>query len=164
VTLESRKIKRLQGIALYGLATLRALWYHYGCPALDLAIDDQPAVQTPSLMLSVMVGKREGGFVMAPTASLSDGWLDYVHAGDLSRWEVLRFLPRLALAGPPDQHPKIRQGRCRKISLTSAKPLVVHIDGEFFCKPEENIRALEIEIKPAALTVDMEFGRLATKR
>src|SRR5262245_3261492 len=28
VTVESRKIKRLQGVALYGLATLRALWRH----------------------------------------------------------------------------------------------------------------------------------------
>jgi diacylglycerol kinase (ATP) len=153
VTIESRKIKRLQGIALYGLATLRALWNHYGCPRMELTIDDQPTIHVPTLMLSVLVGKREGGFVMAPKAELSDGWLDFVHCGDLSRWEVIRFLPRLSLFGPPAQYPKVNQGRCRQIKLTSATPLAVHIDGEFFCLPEDNVRSLEIEIVPAALTI-----------
>jgi diacylglycerol kinase family enzyme len=153
VTVESRKIKRLQGVALYGLATLRALWYHYRCPRMELAIDDQPVLQVPTLMLSVLAGRREGGFVMAPKAKLNDGWLDFIHAGDLSRWEVLKFLPRLALSGPPREYPKVRQGRCRRVKLTSEAPLVVHIDGEFFCVPEENVHSLEIEIVPAALTI-----------
>jgi diacylglycerol kinase family enzyme len=153
VTLESRKIKRLQGVALYGLATVRALWHHYRCPRMEVAIDDEPAFHGPTLMLSVLVGRREGGFVMAPKAKLSDGWLDYVHAGDLSPWEVLKFLPRLALAGPPSEYAKVKQGRCRTVKLTSAMPLAVHIDGEFFCVPDENIRALEINIVPAALTI-----------
>jgi diacylglycerol kinase family enzyme len=153
VTVESRKIKRLQGVALYGLATLRALWYHYRCPRMELAIDDQPAWTAPTLMLSVLVGRREGGFVMAPKASIGDGWLDFVHAGNLSRWEVVKFLPRLAFAGPPSSYPKVTQGRCRKVKLASETPLVVHIDGEFFCVPEDNIRTLEIEVVPAALRI-----------
>lgn len=160
VTVESRKIKRLQGIPLYGLATLRALWYHYDLPRLTLAIDNQSPTQTPSLMLSVLVGKREGSFVMAPRASLSDGWLDYVHCGDLSRFEVLRFLPRLALWGPPEQHPKLRQGRCKRIALSSDKPLIVHLDGEFFCQPHDRIHELEIDVKPGALRVDPSLGRI----
>jgi diacylglycerol kinase (ATP) len=158
VTLESRKIKRLQGIALYGLATLRALWYHYRCPNMELAIDDRPALTVPTLMLSVLVGRREGGFVFAPRASVSDGWLDYVHAGSLSRWEVLKFLPRLALAGPPESYPKIEQGRCRRIRLASESSLIVHVDGEFFCRPEDDIRRLEIEIRPGALRVESMNG------
>jgi len=157
VTLEARKIKGLQGLALYGWATLRALWYHYGCPKLKMAIDDQPATATPSLMLSVLVGKREGNFVMAPKARLDDGWLDYVHAGELSRWEVLRYLPRLALAGPPEQHAKLRQGQCKRIKLACERPLMVHVDGEFFCTSQEEIRELEIEIVPGALHVDLSL-------
>lgn len=151
VTLESRKIRRLQGLALYGLATLRALWYHYGTPEMTVAIDDDPALTLPTLMLSVLVGRREGSFVMAPEARLDDGWLDYVHSGGLTRWEVLRLLPKLALAGPPKAHPKIRRGRCRKVRLTSTVPLVVHLDGEFYCRPEENVRDLEVEILPKRL-------------
>jgi diacylglycerol kinase family enzyme len=124
---------------------------------MEVAIDDAPPATTATLMMSVLVGRREGGFVMAPRASLSDGWLDYVHAGDLSRWEVLKFLPRLALAGPPEEYPKVTQGRCRRIRITSEAPLVVHVDGEFFCQPHEGIRTLDIEIRPAALKVAIEF-------
>jgi len=155
VTLEARKIKRLQGLALYGLATLRALRNHYACPATEVTIDDQPTVTWPTLMLSVLLGRREGGFVLAPDARLDDGLFDYVHAGDLSRCEVLRFLPRLALAGPPRNHPKVRLGRCRRLKIRSPTPVAVHIDGEFFARPEDNVRELEICIEPLALRVQM---------
>ena len=153
VTWQSRKLTRLQGIALYGLATLRALWYHYGCPDMEVAFDDNAAHKLPTLMLSVLVGRREGGFVMAPRASLHDGRLDFVHCGDLSRWEVMKLLPRLAFSGPPNEYPKVRQGQCRKVRLTSAAPLIIHVDGEFFCVPADDVRSVEIEVVPAALTI-----------
>jgi diacylglycerol kinase family enzyme len=155
VTLESRKIRRLQGVALYGWATLRALWYHYALPRMEFAFDKEPPWSAPTLMLSVLVAQREGGFVLAPHARLDDGKLDYVHSGALSRWEVLRFLPRLALAGPPANHPKVRLGQCRQLRLRSESPLTVHIDGEFFSKPQDNIRSLEVRVLPRALRVRM---------
>jgi diacylglycerol kinase family enzyme len=157
VTLESRRIHRLQGLALYGLATVRALWYHYGCPPMELAFDDQPAYTAPTLMLSLLVGRREGSFVLAPDARLDDGCFDFVHSGALSRCEVLWFLPRLALAGPPDHHPKVRRGRCRRVRLRSKAPLIVHIDGEFFCTPEEKIHELDVGIVPGVLCVQTTF-------
>ncbi len=157
VTIESRKIKRLQGIALYGLATLRALWYHHACPPTEVTMDDRPTETWPTLMLSVLLGRREGGFVLAPHAVLDDGLLDYVHVGELSRLGVLRFLPRLALAGPPENHPKVRVGRCRRIVLRSPTPLAVHVDGEFFALPQDNVRDLEIGIEPRALCVQLSL-------
>ena len=153
VTRESRKIRRLQGVCLYGLATIRALIYHYRAPPMTLHIDDEPAWTVPTLLFSTLVGKREGGFVFAPNAEIDDGLFDFVHAANLSRWEILQFLPRLALFGPPETYPKIRQGRCRRVTLRSELPLIVHTDGEFFCLPEDGIRELEIEIVPAALAV-----------
>ncbi len=154
VTLESRRIRRLQGMALYGLATVRALWYHYACPEMRLGFDQQADEALATLMLSVLVGRREGGFVLAPHARLDDGWLDFIHAGALSRWQVLNLLPRLALAGPPTDYPKVRQGRCRQVRVHSPKPLTVHIDGEFFCKPEDGVCDLEIDIVPGVLAVE----------
>lgn len=155
VTLESRRIKLLQGIALYGLATLRALWKHYDCPRMRITLDDAAAWDAATLMFSVLLGKREGGFVLAPKAELDDGWFDYLHAGSLSRWQVLKFLPRVALFGPPENDPRIRQGRCRRVRLASEKPLIVHLDGEFFCTPEDGVRELEIELLPRALNVEV---------
>jgi diacylglycerol kinase family enzyme len=120
-------------------------------------IDDQEPWEAPTLMLSVLLGRREGGFVMAPDARLDDGLFDYLHAGPLSRWEVLRFLPRVALAGPPTNHPKVRQGRCTHIALRSEAPLTVHIDGEFFARPADNVRELDIRILPKRLRVQMQL-------
>jgi diacylglycerol kinase family enzyme len=153
VTWESRRIKRLQGVFLYGLAAIRAMLYHYQYPTMTLHIDEEPAWTVPTLLFAALIGKREGGFVMAPNAEVDDGLFDLVHAADLSRLEILKFLPRLALFGPPERYPKIRQCRCRRVTLHSETPLVIHTDGEFFCLPGDNVREVEIEVAPQALAV-----------
>ncbi|MBI2805468.1 MAG: diacylglycerol kinase family lipid kinase [Planctomycetes bacterium] len=153
VTREARRIRRLQGVFLYGLATLRALAEHYETPSITVNIDEEPAQSTATLMFTALVGKREGGFVLAPNAEVDDGWLDFVHVGALSRWEVVKFLPRLAMFGPPANHAQVRQGRCRRVRLHSEKPLIAHADGELFCLPEHGVQDLEIELLPGALRV-----------
>lgn len=153
VTLESRKIRGLQGIPLYGLATLRALTRHYRIVPMRIAIDDRPALMLPTLMLSVLVARREGSFLMAPRARLGDGLLDYVHAGQLSRWEVVALLPRIALYGAPEHYPQVETGQCRHMALASPSDLIVHADGEFFCTPPDRVRDLEIEVLPGRLRV-----------
>jgi diacylglycerol kinase (ATP) len=153
VTAESRRIRRLQGVFLYGLAALRALVDHFRAPKMTLQIDDEPAWTTPTLLFSTLVGKREGGFPIAPQAVLDDGLFDLVHVGDLSRAEVVYFLPRLAFLGPPTNYPKIRQSRCKRVKLHSESPLIAHVDGELFCVREDRIQELEIEIVPRALRV-----------
>jgi diacylglycerol kinase (ATP) len=157
VTWESRRISYLKGIPLYGLATLRALWRHYATPRMQVILDDNPSPPQPTLLLSVLLGQREGGFVLAPQARLDDGLFDYLHAGPLSRWEILRFLPRLAYWGPPAEHPQVRQGRCRRLQVHSEQPLLVHSDGEFFCTPADPVYTLTIEVLPAALQVQIGF-------
>jgi diacylglycerol kinase (ATP) len=153
VTLESRKIHGLQGMALYGFATLRALLHYQACPAMAITMDEGLETTRQTLMLSVLIGRREGGFVLAPDARLDDGLFDYVHAGNLSRLEILQLLPRLALFGTPKNHREVQMGRCRRIKVRSPSPLAVHVDGELFARPEDNVRELEITIRPRALRV-----------
>jgi diacylglycerol kinase family enzyme len=66
---------------------------------------------------------------------------------------VLRILPKLAAGGPPKDHPKVRLGRCRTIGLHAHSALTIHIDGEFFARPEDNVRDLEIRLLPRGLRV-----------
>jgi diacylglycerol kinase family enzyme len=157
VALESRRIRHLQGLALYGLAFLRALWSRYACPVMEIAFDGEVR-REPTLALTVAIGHREGNLVVAPRAQLDDGLFDYLHAGALSRWEVLRYLPRLASGGQlPHDHPRIWQGRCQEARLRSEAPLTVHLDGEFLSRPEDKIFSLDIRILPAALRVRVGF-------
>lgn len=152
VTLESRRIRHLQGVPLYSLALLRALCYHFVCPVMTVTLDGVTR-QTPTLALTVNLGRREGGFVMAPQARLDDGWFDYLHAGKLRRSELLRFLPGMITGRLPMDHRAIWQGRCRQVSVQSEAPLTVHTDGEFFSLPEDGVRTIDIRLLPGALRV-----------
>jgi diacylglycerol kinase (ATP) len=157
VTVESRRLPHLQGLALYGVAALRAIVRHFQSPVLEITLDDQSPWQTPTLLFSVLNGRREGSFPLALQAEIDDGHFDFVHAGSLSRWQVLRLLPRVSLYGPPKEYPHIRQGRCRRVLIRSENPLIIHIDGEFYCLPEEEIRDVEITMLPSALEVDLSL-------
>jgi len=152
VTLESRSIKRVRGMALYGLAFVRAVMRHYAYPVLSFRIDETEFV-SPTLAFTTNIGMREGGFLVTPDAILDDGLFDYVHAGPISRLRALTLLPRLAKGTLPRDHPLIRHGRCRTITIKSENSLRVHIDGEFFCQPADGVTELDIELIPAALRV-----------
>lgn len=159
VTAEARRIRWLQGAALYGWAAVRVLRRQFQTPMCDLRIDDGPVWRTPTLMLAVLLAQREGGFVMAPEAKLDDGLFNFVHAGALSRWNVITLLPRLALFGPPGDRPDIRRGTCRSITVESETPLNVHCDGEFLCEAADGMRSFAIDLLPAALAVDVGLSK-----
>lgn len=152
VTLESRKISWLRGMPLYGLATLKALWRHFDQPRLRAQFDDLVR-EAPTLALSVNLGVREGSFPLLPNAKLDDGCFDVIQAGPLTRWQVLKLLPRMATGTLPADNPNLYLGRCRRAAIESPTPLRVHVDGEFFCHPEDGICELKIELLPGRLKV-----------
>jgi diacylglycerol kinase family enzyme len=157
VTLESRQIHRLQGLLLYGLAALRALSAHRPQP-LKLGWDDEPASVETTLMLSMMLGRREGNFLLAPKASMDDGLFDAVHALEIGRWQAMRLLPRLAKTGPPENHPQIKLRQCRSLSISAPSPLTIHTDGEMFCTPNEGITSAAITLLPKRLRAKVCVG------
>jgi len=152
VTLESRKISRLQGKALYALAVYGAL-RKYQSTELTVQYDDEPPQAATLLMLSAMLGKREGGFLLAPHAQLDDGQLDVVSAAAMGRLRVLSMLPRLALFGLPARHPQIAVRQCRTLHVHSATPLAAHTDGEMFCTTADDIHDLTLRVLPSRLRV-----------
>lgn len=167
VSVESRRIQWLQGLPLYGLAFLRTLCFRFACPMMKVTFDGQ-ARTAPTLSLTLAIGKREGSFVVTRDAVMDDGLFDYLHAGGLARWELLRYMPRLASGGElPRNHPQIWMGRCRQVDLESEAPLTVHLDGEFFALPEDSIHKLQVAIYPGRLKVQNwklpGFGRTKHK-
>lgn len=158
VTLESRKIRRLQGPLLYGLAAWRAVRL-YPLSELRLQWDEGPVHVCPTTLLSVLVGRREGNFLLAPHAVLDDGLFDFVHARRISNREVVWLLPRLYFRGPPTTHPEIQLGQCRTLRIQSDEPLTIHTDGEMFSTPDDAVREIEIRLLPKRLRVKVCLPR-----
>jgi diacylglycerol kinase (ATP) len=153
VTVESRKIANLQGVMLYTLATIRAL-QNSEPQVMRIKLDDKQFAHR-TLLFSVMSGKREGSFLLAPDARMDDGLFDYVHAGNIGRLRALALLPRIALFGTPRSHPKIGTGQCRTIEIETDWDLTVHVDGEILARPEDRLRQLSISLLPARLEVEL---------
>jgi diacylglycerol kinase family enzyme len=157
VTREARRIRGLQGMTLYGLAIFRAMRLRYDFVPLRLQVDGGAEQRVPTLALTLGLGRREGNFLLTPDALLDDGLFDYLHVGRLSRLGLICYVPRMILGRIPRHDPVIGSGRCRRVEVRSETPLMVHIDGEFFCVPEEGVRELEVDLLPGRLPV---FGRL----
>jgi diacylglycerol kinase (ATP) len=153
VTIEAQAIPRLQGFLLYGLAAWRALKRQTTTPVVELSVDGGPWDARPRQAVSVLIGRREGNFLLAPQAILDDGLFDYGDVGTLGRWEAMRMLPGLAVSGPPTDHPEIRLGRCRSIAVRSHEPLPMHTDGELFSTADDGLSELTIELLPKRLCV-----------
>jgi diacylglycerol kinase family enzyme len=152
VTVEADKIGWLRGMPLYALGIVQAMRRQFVSPNMTISFDDVTRA-TPTLALSISLGKREGGFPLTPQADLSDGLFDYIHAGPLTRWELLRQLPNMATGNIRRDHPKVWVGRCRTVKINSDEPLRVHLDGEFLCHPEDGQRRFEVRVLPGALRV-----------
>jgi diacylglycerol kinase family enzyme len=154
VTIEARKIRWLRGIPLYALGFLKAMMKHYATPGMTVGLGDDRVV-IPTLALSVCLGQREGGFPLASAARVDDGLFHYMLAGNLWRWELVRYLPNLITGNLPVGHPKLRLGSCERVTADSPTPLCVHVDGEFLCQPGEGVTAVTMDLEPARLKVEV---------
>jgi diacylglycerol kinase family enzyme len=152
VNLEARRLKWLQGLALYGTALLRVMCFRYDYPPMTIRFDGRRR-EVETLALTLAIGRREGNFMMAPDAILDDCLFDYLHAGPMSRLELLWNVPRLATGWLPSRNPRLWRGRCKHVTIESSVPIPFHIDGELFTDHDKRVTALQIEVIPAALRV-----------
>jgi diacylglycerol kinase family enzyme len=84
---------------------------------------------------------------VAPQASLDDGQLDVLLAGDLSRWESLVALGKL-YRGTHVDGKKVVMKRARAVEIELERPLRAQLDGESAIAKRFSIR-----VRPGALEV-----------
>jgi YegS/Rv2252/BmrU family lipid kinase len=70
-----------------------------------------------------------GGMRFAPHAAPDDGWLAVILTDQATRLDVIRELPRIQ-RGSYLANPRVTETRARTISVSSAEPLRMEIDGE----------------------------------
>jgi diacylglycerol kinase family enzyme len=78
-----------------------------------------------------------------------------MHATRLTRWHLIRFLPRMATGTLPEGHRLLHLGRARRIAVRAQCSLCVHADGEFVCIPEDGCQEVAIEVVPRRLRVEI---------
>ena len=146
----AEKINWPHGFLAYLIAALQNIFLYYTAPTLQIILDTE-TIEMPSLLVSVMNGRRVGGgFLTAPDALPDDGLFDICIAEEVSRPRMLTLLPRF-LQGTQVNEPEIQMKRTRKIvinALHGAMP--IHADGEIVCSASKEV---SIEIFPQALEI-----------
>jgi YegS/Rv2252/BmrU family lipid kinase len=150
VGFEAAKLTFLTGFLCYLVAALRTIFLYFHAPLLRIEYDGG-AIDQPALMVSVMNGRRMGGtFQMAPKSHNDDGRFTVCLAGQLSRFGILKLIPRF-MAGTQAGHPQIRYLETARLSVRALQgSLAAHADGETLCTDGEN---LSMEILPKALEI-----------
>ncbi|MFQ6101942.1 MAG: diacylglycerol/lipid kinase family protein [Anaerolineae bacterium] len=147
---EAAKLTRLHGFLCYFVAALKTIFLYYKAPLTTIEYDDQSLTQ-PSLLISIMNGRRMGGgFMMAPEAEPDDGLFDLCIAHEVSRARIFALIPHFMRGTQATQEP-IRTGRARRVVVTAIEGVLpAHADGETLCTEG---RRLEIELLPRQIEV-----------
>jgi diacylglycerol kinase (ATP) len=149
-TIEVAKLPRLGGFLSYFIAVLKTIFLYYQAPLTTIEYDGQTLTQ-PSLMVSIMNGRRlGGGFITAPDGEPDDGLFDLCIAGQMSRARMFGLIPHF-LRGTQATQESIKTGRAAHISITAVEgTLPAQTDGEILCTDG---RHLEIELLPRQIEV-----------
>lgn len=150
--INSLKLTRLRGFAMYFLAVMRTIFGDHVAPRMRIEMDGE-VIEDELLLLALCNGAREGGgFMVAPEARPDDGILDFAMIGYVSRLMMLRLVPEI-MNGTHERFKQVRMGRFKRLHLVADQPLVVHTDGEIFATLSSDVRELTVEILPEALHV-----------
>jgi diacylglycerol kinase family enzyme len=150
--INSLKITRLRGFAMYFMAVLQTIFKDHVAPRMRIELDDE-VIEDDLLLVTLCNGPREGGgFLVAPDAIPDDGILNFAMIEYVSRLMMLRLVPEV-MNGTHGRFKQVRMGKFRRLHLVADQPLVIHTDGEIFATTASDVRELTVEILPKALHV-----------
>ncbi|NTW50315.1 MAG: diacylglycerol kinase family lipid kinase [Chlorobiales bacterium] len=101
-------------------------------------------------MVSIGNGRYEAGkFMIAPDASIRDGWLDVCVLKAISRREVPRWILKY-IKGTQITESKVVYAKVKKLEIDLSVPEMLHLDGEVI----ENVSGkITVEVCPSSLKV-----------
>ncbi|GAC1513692.1 MAG: diacylglycerol kinase family lipid kinase [Chloroflexota bacterium] len=144
----SNRLKARLGKFVYTGASAVALYRHHPS-RIRFACDGEPALTQNMGLIIVANGKYAGGgMLIAPPASMQDGFLDVITLQGASRLEMLfRLLPSV-YRGSHMGHPAVGHVQARTVLVESDEPLAIEIDGEL-----AGTTPVTIDVCPKALPV-----------
>jgi diacylglycerol kinase (ATP) len=110
-----------------------------------LILDGQ-TIEQPITFVTICNSRIIGGnMIIAPDASIHDGWLEVVVASAISRWELIKTFPKI-FSGTHTSHPKVEVLRARQVSVETDPPSLLTPDGESL-----GATPIEVEVFPGKL-------------
>jgi len=136
--------KALGAKASYLWATL-AVFKSWSAVETQLAVDDD---HRSGRMFDIVVANGRffgGGMKMCPDAVVDDGLLDVVAIGDVTKRDLMMTMPKI-YRGTHLPHPKAEALRGRVVTVETAEPVPVELDGE-----QPGTTPARFEVLPGAL-------------
>lgn len=150
----SRKVKFLNGVPRYMVATIKAIaeLKKYRC---EIISDD---IHLDEIFLMISIGNTKfagGGYMLTPNALADDGLFDISIVKNASRLRILKILPK-TFSGEHIKEKEVITFRSNKIQIVSDKDLPIYTDGEL---PElKNKKNITVELLKNQLKILVEKG------
>ena len=152
VVIRTEAITRVHGFMMYLTAVFQTIALYYQTPHVDVWFDDEKVSQE-TLFLAMGVGPRGGGgFFLTPDAVADDDLIDSCLVNPVGRLTMLGLLGQ-AIKGTHIHSKHVTMRKNKRIRIQSSMPMPIHIDGEIFAYPKDNIRQVTVSSIPAALRV-----------
>lgn len=152
IVMRTETITRLSGFAMYFSAVLQTILFYYRTPYLELTFDDEKVNQRSLFLYGGLGPRGGGGFLMTPDARWDDGLIDTCLVNPVGRLTMLRMLTRV-MKGTHVTSPHVTMRQNHVITVRSNTPMPIHLDGEMFAYPRDNVRQISITTIPAALQI-----------
>ena len=150
VNIQSRKITRFYGFAMYLTATIKGIIENYDPTHVELTIDGKTS-EHDLLMFTIGNGPREGGgFMVTPDAKNDDGVLDYLMVTPISRLMMFRLLPAV-MQGIHGGYDFVTLNTFRTLEIKADQAVPIHLDGELWAPYEADVREVSVEVLPGAI-------------
>jgi len=156
------RVRRLPGLAQY-LAALLGAVARFQAVGAEVELDDGSSIKGRTTLAGITVGPSAGGgFLLNPTATPDDGFLDLCWVEELNLFQILRYIPKVIRGTHAGLAVvQLKRFRTARLSAPEGMHLDFELDGELVRTPVER---LEIEIVPAALHVMLPLSVAANHR
>ncbi len=152
VVVRTEAINRVYGFLMYLLAVLQTIVLYYQRIYAEVRFDDERVAQE-TLLLAIGIGPRGGGgFFLTPGAVQDDDLIQSCLVSPIGRLMMVYLLIK-SLKGRhvTSKHVAMRQNR--RIVIKANMPVPIHVDGEMFAHPRDNVRQVTVTSVPGALRV-----------
>lgn len=152
VVIRVESITRLHGFPKYFWGVLKTLALDFRPYRFKMRFDDEELAEDVLFVAFGMGSRHGGGFMLTPDALNDNDRIDTCSVRTMSRLQVLRFL-NSAVQGTHLQNPLVTMRKSKEIEIFCEDPLPIHIDGEVFSFPQDDVHQITITSLPAAIKI-----------